>query len=301
MYWHVPGTPVFATAKLLSKMQDFFDKFDNWSSSVSNHTRDFISDDVHLSDCARQWKYNLVKVISDGKLLMALAVLFVAKLFFTRPAASEQEPAASFTTTRSSKTVRGGLYSTFLSTAFGVRNTISKASCHHMAGFFSAIVGPHHGGYISHHRDDWNFMTLLSLVSASLVAYVVALTSEQRTSIQSAYAQETAKEGGGGSEHTRPWLFGCAKSTSKIASESASIKRKVMKSILAFISVQWWMDTRSWNLGFLKVAWLSQSWEMARDNFYGSTILNSGDDLSTVQAQGHYLSRSGPRWEVQRR
>lgn len=161
--------------KLLDKMQDFFDRFDSKFISIGimlmiSFLMMFIYPAVLGSG------NNLVKVISDGKFtLAALTVLFVAKLFFSTGSFGTGTPGGIFLPLLVIGAIIGGLYSTFLNVTFGVEEYYIKGFVIiAMAGFFSAIVRAPITGVILITEMTGNFMTLLSLVSASLVAYVVA-------------------------------------------------------------------------------------------------------------------------------
>ena len=161
--------------KLLDKMQDFFDRLGNKFISIGimliiSFLMMFIYPTVLGSG------NNLVKVISDGKFtLAALAILFVAKLFFSTGSFGTGTPGGIFLPLLVIGAITGGLYSTFLSATFGVEEYYIKGFVIiAMAGFFSAIVRAPITGVILITEMTGNFMTLLSLVAASLVAYVVA-------------------------------------------------------------------------------------------------------------------------------
>ena len=191
--------------KLLDKMQDFFDRFDSKFISIGimlmiSFLMMFIYPTVLGSG------NDLVKVISDGKFTMiALAILLVAKLFFSTSSFGTGTPGGIFLPLLVIGAITGGLYSTFLSTAFGVEEYYIKGFVIiAMAGFFSAIVrAPNHRGY-PHHRDDWKLHDTV-ITRGSIARRICSRRSTwRRTSIRSAYAQEAAKEGGERIRHTRP-------------------------------------------------------------------------------------------------
>ena len=272
--------------KLLDKMQDFFDKFDSKFISIGimlviSFLMMFIYPTVLGSG------NNLVKVISDGKFtLMALAVLFVAKLFFSTGSFGTGTPGGIFLPLLVIGAITGGLYSTFLSTAFGVEEYYIKGFVIiAMAGFFSAIVRAPITGVILITEMTGNFMTLLSLVSASLVAYVVAdLLGGEPVYDQLMHRRQRKKVESGSGTHDHDYLADVySKSDKKYVKKRISIReRKVV--IDSSIHIGSMMDGHKvMELGLpegsLIVSVMRDGKEIIPN---GSTILNGGDDLEIL-------------------
>lgn len=272
--------------KLLDKMQDFFDKFDSKFISIGimlviSFLMMFIYPTVLGSG------NNLVKVISDGKFtLMALAVLFVAKLFFSTGSFGTGTPGGIFLPLLVIGAITGGLYSTFLSTAFGVEEYYIKGFVIiAMAGFFSAIVRAPITGVILITEMTGNFMTLLSLVSASLVAYVVAdLLGGEPVYDQLMHRRQRKKVESGSGTSDHDYLADVySKSDKKYIKKRISIReRKVV--IDSSIHIGSMMDGHKvMELGLpegsLIVSVMRDGKEIIPN---GSTILNGGDDLEIL-------------------
>lgn len=272
--------------KLLDKMQDFFDKFDSKFISIGimlviSFLMMFIYPTVLGSG------NNLVKVISDGKFtLMALAVLFVAKLFFSTGSFGTGTPGGIFLPLLVIGAITGGLYSTFLSTAFGVEEYYIKGFVIiAMAGFFSAIVRAPITGVILITEMTGNFMTLLSLVAASLVAYVVAdLLGGEPVYDQLMHRRQRKKAENGTGAPDHDYLADVySKSDKKYVKKRISIReRKVV--IDSSIHIGSMMDGHK--VMELRLPEGSLIVSVMRDGKeiipHGSTILNGGDDLEIL-------------------
>lgn len=272
--------------KLLDKMQDFFDKFDSKFISIGimlviSFLMMFIYPTVLGSG------NNLVKVISDGKFtLMALAVLFVAKLFFSTGSFGTGTPGGIFLPLLVIGAITGGLYSTFLSTAFGVEEYYIKGFVIiAMAGFFSAIVRAPITGVILITEMTGNFMTLLSLVSASLVAYVVAdLLGGEPVYDQLMHRRQRKKVESGSDTPDHDYLADVySKSDKKYVKKRISIReRKVV--IDSSIHIGSMMDGHKvMELGLPEGSLIVSVMRDGKEIIpHGSTILNGGDDLEIL-------------------
>ena len=272
--------------KLLDKMQDFFDKFDSKFISIGimlviSFLMMFIYPTVLGSG------NNLVKVISDGKFtLMALAVLFVAKLFFSTGSFGTGTPGGIFLPLLVIGAITGGLYSTFLSTAFGVEEYYIKGFVIiAMAGFFSAIVRAPITGVILITEMTGNFMTLLSLVAASLVAYVVAdLLGGEPVYDQLMHRRQRRKVGSGSGTPDHDYLADVySKSDKKYVKKRISIReRKVV--IDSSIHIGSMMDGHKvMELGLPEGSLIVSVMRDGKEIIpHGSTILNGGDDLEIL-------------------
>ena len=272
--------------KLLDKMQDFFDKFDSKFISIGimlmiSFLMMFIYPTVLGSG------NNLVKVISDGKFtLMALATLFVAKLFFSTGSFGTGTPGGIFLPLLVIGAITGGLYSTFLSTAFGVEEYYIKGFVIiAMAGFFSAIVRAPITGVILITEMTGNFMTLLSLVSASLVAYVVAdLLGGEPVYDQLMHRRQRKKVESGSGTHDHDYLADVySKIDKKYVKKRISIReRKVV--IDSNIHIGSMMDGHKvMELGLPEGSLIVSVMRDGKEIIpHGSTILNGGDDLEIL-------------------
>ena len=272
--------------KLLDKMQDFFDRFDSKFISIGimlmiSFLMMFIYPTVLGSG------NNLVKVISDGKFtLIALAILLVAKLFFSTGSFGTGTPGGIFLPLLVIGAITGGLYSTFLSTAFGVEEYYIKAFVIiAMAGFFSAIVRAPITGVILITEMTGNFMTLLSLVSASLVAYVVAdLLGGEPVYDQLMHRRQRKKVESGSGTHDHDYLADVySKSDKKYVKKRISIReRKVV--IDSSIHIGSMMDGHKvMELGLPEGSLIVSVMRDGKEIIpHGSTILNGGDDLEIL-------------------
>lgn len=272
--------------KLLDKMQDFFDRFDSKFVSIGimlmiSFLMMFIYPTVLGSG------NNLVKVISDGKFtLIALAILLVAKLFFSTGSFGTGTPGGIFLPLLVIGAITGGLYSTFLSTAFGVEEYYIKGFVIiAMAGFFSAIVRAPITGVILITEMTGNFMTLLSLVSASLVAYVVAdLLGGEPVYDQLMHRRQRKKVESGSGTHDHDYLADVySKSDKKYVKKRISIReRKVV--IDSSIHIGSMMDGHKvMELGLPEGSLIVSVMRDGKEIIpHGSTILNGGDDLEIL-------------------
>lgn len=272
--------------KLLDKMQDFFDRFDSKFISIGimlmiSFLMMFIYPTVLGSG------NDLVKVISDGKFtLIALAILLVAKLFFSTGSFGTGTPGGIFLPLLVIGAITGGLYSTFLSTAFGVEEYYIKGFVIiAMAGFFSAIVRAPITGVILITEMTGNFMTLLSLVAASLVAYVVAdLLGGEPVYDQLMHRRQRKKVESGSGTHDHDYLADVySKSDKKYVKKRISIReRKVV--IDSSIHIGSMMDGHKvMELGLPEGSLIVSVMRDGKEIIpHGSTILNGGDDLEIL-------------------
>lgn len=272
--------------KLLDKMQDFFDKFDSKFISIGimliiSFLMMFIYPTVLGSG------NNLVKVISDGKFtLAALAILFVAKLFFSTGSFGTGTPGGIFLPLLVIGAITGGLYSTFLSATFGVEEYYIKGFVIiAMAGFFSAVVRAPITGVILITEMTGNFMTLLSLVSASLVAYVVAdLLGGEPVYDQLMHRRQRKKVENGTGVPDHDYLADVySKSDKKYVKKRISIReRKVV--IDSSIHIGSMMDGHKvMELGLPEGSLIVSVMRDGKEIIpHGSTILNGGDDLEIL-------------------
>lgn len=272
--------------KLLDKMQDFFDSFDSKFISIGimfmiSFLMMFIYPIVLGSG------NDLVKVISDGKFtLIALAILLVAKLFFSTGSFGTGTPGGIFLPLLVIGAITGGLYSTFLSTAFGVEEYYIKAFVIiAMAGFFSAIVRAPITGVILITEMTGNFMTLLSLVAASLAAYVVAdLLGGEPVYDQLMHRRQRKKVECGSGTPDHDYLADVySKSDKKYVKKRISIReRKVV--IDSSIHIGSMMDGHKvMELGLPEGSLIVSVMRDGKEIIpHGSTILNGGDDLEIL-------------------
>ena len=272
--------------KLLDKMQDFFDRFDSKFISIGimlmiSFLMMFIYPTVLGSG------NDLVKVISDGKFtLTALAILLVAKLFFSTGSFGTGTPGGIFLPLLVIGAITGGLYSTFLSTAFGVEEYYIKGFVIiAMAGFFAAIVRAPITGVILITEMTGNFMTLLSLVAASLVAYVVAdLLGGEPVYDQLMHRRQRKKVESGSDTPDHDYLTDVySKSDKKYVKKRISIReRKVV--IDSSIHIGSMMDGHKvMELGLPEGSLIVSVMRDGKEIIpHGSTILNGGDDLEIL-------------------
>ena len=272
--------------KLLDKMQDVFDRFDSKFISIGimlmiSFLMMFIYPTVLGSG------NDLVKVISDGKFtLIALVILLVAKLFFSTGSFGTGTPGGIFLPLLVIGAITGGLYSTFLSTAFGVEEYYIKAFVIiAMAGFFSAIVRAPITGVILITEMTGNFMTLLSLVAASLAAYVVAdLLGGEPVYDQLMHRRQRKKVECGSGTPDHDYLADVySKSDKKYVKKRISIReRKVV--IDSSIHIGSMMDGHKvMELGLPEGSLIVSVMRDGKEIIpHGSTILNGGDDLEIL-------------------
>ena len=272
--------------KLLDKMQDFFDRLGNKFISIGimlmiSFLMMFIYPTVLGSG------NNLVKVISDGKFtLAALAVLFIAKLFFSTGSFGTGTPGGIFLPLLVIGAITGGLYSTFLSATFGVEEYYIKGFVIiAMAGFFSAVVRAPITGVILITEMTGNFMTLLSLVATSLVAYVVAdLLGGEPVYDQLMHRRQRKKAENGNSTPDHEYLTDVySKADKKYVKKRISIReRKVV--IDSSIHIGSMMDGHKvMELGLPEGSLIVSVMRDGKEIIpHGSTILNGGDDLEIL-------------------
>ena len=272
--------------KLLDKMQDFFDRFDSKFISIGimlmiSFLMMFIYPTVLGSG------NDLVKVISDGKFtLIALAILLIAKLFFSTGSFGTGTPGGIFLPLLVIGAITGGLYSTFLSNVFGIEEYYIKGFVIiAMAGFFSAIVRAPITGVILITEMTGNFMTLLSLVATSLAAYVVAdLLGGEPVYDQLMHRRQRRKAENGNNIPDHDYLTDVySKADKKYIKKRISIRERkvVIDSSVHFGSV---MDGRKvMELGLPEGSLIVSVMRDGKEIIpHGSTVLNGGDDLEIL-------------------
>lgn len=181
LYWSilllgiVLGVAGFIYNQTLDKMQNFFAGFNSNFLSLAF---------MMMISLLLMYAYptvlgsgnELVSEISKGKFTLgALSIMLIAKFAFSAGSFGTGTPGGIFLPLLVIGSIIGGFYSTILTEAFGISPEYLKSFVIiAMAGFFSAIVRAPITGVILITEMTGNFATLLSLVTASLVAYVVA-------------------------------------------------------------------------------------------------------------------------------
>ena len=272
--------------KLLDKMQDFFDRFDSKFISIGimlmiSFLMMFIYPTVLGSG------NDLVEVISKGKFALgALAILLLAKLFFSTGSFGTGTPGGIFLPLLVIGAITGGLYSTFLSNVFGIEEYYIKGFVIiAMAGFFSAIVRAPITGVILITEMTGNFMTLLSLVATSLAAYVVAdLLGGEPVYDQLMHRRQRRKAENGNNIPDHDYLTDVySKADKKYIKKRISIRERkvVIDSSVHFGSV---MDGRKvMELGLPEGSLIVSVMRDGKEIIpHGSTVLNGGDDLEIL-------------------
>ena len=292
LYWAVIllgvilGILGFIYNKLLDKMQDFFERFDSKFISIGimlmlSFLLMFIYPTVLGSG------NDLVEVISKGKFALgALAILLFAKLFFSTGSFGTGTPGGIFLPLLVIGAITGGLYSTFLSNVFGIEEYYIKGFVIiAMAGFFSAIVRAPITGVILITEMTGNFMTLLSLVATSLVAYVVAdLLGGEPVYDQLMHRRQRKKAENGNSTPDHEYLTDVySKADKKYIKKRISIRERkvVIDSSVHFGSQMDGHKVMELGLpeGSLIVSVMRDGKEIIP---HGATILNGGDDLEIL-------------------
>ena len=292
LYWAVIllgvilGILGFIYNKLLDKMQDFFERFDSKFISIGimlmlSFLLMFIYPTVLGSG------NDLVEVISKGKFALgALGILLFAKLFFSTGSFGTGTPGGIFLPLLVIGAITGGLYSTFLSNVFGIEEYYIKGFVIiAMAGFFSAIVRAPITGVILITEMTGNFMTLLSLVATSLVAYVVAdLLGGEPVYDQLMHRRQRKKAENGNSTPDHEYLTDVySKADKKYIKKRISIRERkvVIDSSVHFGSQMDGHKVMELGLpeGSLIVSVMRDGKEIIP---HGATILNGGDDLEIL-------------------
>lgn len=292
LYWAVIllgvilGILGFIYNKLLDKMQDFFERFDSKFISIGimlmlSFLLMFIYPTVLGSG------NDLVEVISKGKFALgALVILLFAKLFFSTGSFGTGTPGGIFLPLLVIGAITGGLYSTFLSNVFGIEEYYIKGFVIiAMAGFFSAIVRAPITGVILITEMTGNFMTLLSLVATSLVAYVVAdLLGGEPVYDQLMHRRQRKKAENGNSTPDHEYLTDVySKADKKYIKKRISIRERkvVIDSSVHFGSQMDGHKVMELGLpeGSLIVSVMRDGKEIIP---HGATILNGGDDLEIL-------------------
>lgn len=292
LYWAVIllgvilGILGFIYNKLLDKMQDFFERFDSKFISIGimlmlSFMLMFIYPTVLGSG------NDLVEVISKGKFALgALGILLFAKLFFSTGSFGTGTPGGIFLPLLVIGAITGGLYSTFLSNVFGIEEYYIKGFVIiAMAGFFSAIVRAPITGVILITEMTGNFMTLLSLVATSLVAYVVAdLLGGEPVYDQLMHRRQRKKAENGNSTPDHEYLTDIySKADKKYIKKRISIRERkvVIDSSVHFGSQMDGHKVMELGLpeGSLIVSVMRDGKEIIP---HGATILNGGDDLEIL-------------------
>mgnify|MGYP000928483718 CR=1 FL=1 len=292
LYWAVIllgvilGILGFIYNKLLDKMQDFFERFDSKFISIGimlmlSFLLMFIYPTVLGSG------NDLVEVISKGKFALgALVILLFAKLFFSTGSFGTGTPGGIFLPLLVIGAITGGLYSTFLSNVFGIEEYYIKGFVIiAMAGFFSAIVRAPITGVILITEMTGNFMTLLSLVATSLVAYVVAdLLGGEPVYDQLMHRRQRKKAENGNSTPDHEYLTDVySKADKKYIKKRISIReRKVVIDSSVHFGSQ--MDGRKvMELGLPEGSLIVSVMRDGKEIIpHGATVLNGGDDLEIL-------------------
>lgn len=272
--------------KLLDKMQDFFERFDSKFISIGimlmiSFLMMFIYPTVLGSG------NDLVEVISKGKFALgALVLLLATKLFFSTGSFGTGTPGGIFLPLLVIGAITGGLYSTFLSNVFGIEEYYIKGFVIiAMAGFFSAIVRAPITGVILITEMTGNFMTLLSLVATSLVAYVVAdLLGGEPVYDQLMHRRQRRKAENGNSTSEHEFLTDVySKADKKYIKKRISIRERkvVIDSSVHFGSI---MDGRKvMELGLPEGSLIVSVMRDGKEIIpHGATVLNGGDDLEIL-------------------
>ena len=272
--------------KLLDKMQDFFERFDSKFISIGimlmiSFLMMFIYPTVLGSG------NDLVEVISKGKFALgALVLLLATKLFFSTGSFGTGTPGGIFLPLLVIGAITGGLYSTFLSNVFGIEEYYIKGFVIiAMAGFFSAIVRAPITGVILITEMTGNFMTLLSLVATSLVAYVVAdLLGGEPVYDQLMHRRQQRKAENGNSTSEHEYLTDVySKADKKYIKKRISIRERkvVIDSSVHFGSI---MDGRKvMELGLPEGSLIVSVMRDGKEIIpHGATVLNGGDDLEIL-------------------
>ena len=272
--------------KLLDKMQDFFERFDSKFISIGimlmiSFLMMFIYPTVLGSG------NDLVEVISKGKFALgALVLLLATKLFFSTGSFGTGTPGGIFLPLLVIGAITGGLYSTFLSNVFGIEEYYIKGFVIiAMAGFFSAIVRAPITGVILITEMTGNFMTLLSLVATSLVAYVVAdLLGGEPVYDQLMHRRQLRKAENGNSTSDHEYLTDVySKADKKYIKKRISIRERkvVIDSSVHFGSI---MDGRKvMELGLPEGSLIVSVMRDGKEIIpHGATVLNGGDDLEIL-------------------
>lgn len=272
--------------KLLDKMQDFFERFDSKFISIGimlmiSFLMMFIYPTVLGSG------NDLVEVISKGKFALgALVLLLATKLFFSTGSFGTGTPGGIFLPLLVIGAITGGLYSTFLSNVFGIEEYYIKGFVIiAMAGFFSAIVRAPITGVILITEMTGNFMTLLSLVATSLVAYVVAdLLGGEPVYDQLMHRRQRKKAENGNSTSEHEYLTDVySKADKKYIKKRISIRERkvVIDSSVHFGSM---MDGRKvMELGLPEGSLIVSVMRDGKEIIpHGATVLNGGDDLEIL-------------------
>lgn len=272
--------------KLLDKMQDFFERFDSKFISIGimlmiSFLMMFIYPTVLGSG------NDLVEVISKGKFALgALVLLLATKLFFSTGSFGTGTPGGIFLPLLVIGAITGGLYSTFLSNVFGIEEYYIKGfAIIAMAGFFSAIVRAPITGVILITEMTGNFMTLLSLVATSLVAYVVAdLLGGEPVYDQLMHRRQQRKAENGNSTSEHEYLTDVySKADKKYIKKRISIRERkvVIDSSVHFGSM---MDGRKvMELGLPEGSLIVSVMRDGKEIIpHGATVLNGGDDLEIL-------------------
>ena len=272
--------------KLLDKMQDFFERFDSKFISIGimlmiSFLMMFIYPTVLGSG------NDLVEVISKGKFALgALVILLATKFFFSTGSFGTGTPGGIFLPLLVIGAITGGLYSTFLSNVFGIEEYYIKGFVIiAMAGFFSAIVRAPITGVILITEMTGNFMTLLSLVATSLVAYVVAdLLGGEPVYDQLMHRRQLRKAENGNSTPDHEYLADVySKADKKYIKKRISIRERkvVIDSSVHFGSM---MDGRKvMELGLPEGSLIVSVMRDGKEIIpHGATVLNGGDDLEIL-------------------
>ena len=272
--------------KTLDKMQDLFGRFH--SSFISIGIMMMVSFLMMFIYPAVLGSGNdLVEAISSGEFALgALAILLGAKFFFSTGSFGTGTPGGIFLPLLVIGAITGGLYSTFLSNVFGVEEYYIKGFVIiAMAGYFSAIVRAPITGVILITEMTGNFMTLLSLVATSLVAYVVAdLLGGEPVYDQLMHRRQRVKSESGDIMPDHEYLTDVYnKEDKKYIKKRISIReRKVV--IDSSVHYGSHMDGRAvMDMGLPEGSLIVSVMRDGKEIIpHGSTIINGGDDLEIL-------------------
>lgn len=207
---------------------------------------------------------NLALSISRGELtLSALALLLVVKFIFSTASFGSGAPGGIFLPLLVLGSITGGLFCRILGVWGFDQTYIDALVVISMAGLFAAIVRAPVTGVVLITEMTGDFTTLLPLVLASLIAYIVA----ESLGAKPIYTQLMQKSMGKGRESNRTVLLR---------------ERKIV--IDAKVNVGSHMDGRRVSefglpIGTLIVSVLREGTEIIPD---GNTILRAGDELEIL-------------------
>lgn len=257
----------FVYNRTIDVMQDVFEKIGKLGGDV--FTRMFV---IFAASCALFFIYpdvlgsgaGLALSVSRGEFaLKALAVLLIVKFVFSTASFGSGAPGGIFLPLLVLGAITGGLICRLLGLAGFDQTYIDAFVVISMAGMFAAIVRAPVTGVVLITEMTGDFTTLLPLVVASLVAYVVA----ESLGAKPIYTQLMQKSMGKGRNSNRSMLLRDRKTV-----------------IDAEVNVGSYMDGRRVSefglpIGTLIVSVLRDGSEIIPD---GNTILRAGDELEIL-------------------